>query len=99
MDAGMPCTVLNVDDHAELLYVRGKVLRDAGFDVVDACNGVEAQQLAKAQLPALVLLDVRLGDTNGFAVCKRLKSDPETARIPVLHVSTIRKSEHSFPEV
>src|SRR5947209_14044738 len=39
-------------------------------------------------MPALVILDVKLPDLSGFEVCRRLKEDPATAAIPVLHIST-----------
>ena len=51
---------------------------------------------AEAQ-PALVVLDVRLPDLDGFEVCERLRSDPRTQDIPVLHVSVAGRPDHDLP--
>jgi signal transduction histidine kinase len=79
--------VLNVDDHAPARAARTQVLRRAGFDVSEACTGREALEQVTALRPHVVLLDVGLPDTSGWEVCQRLKDDPTTAAIPVLHLS------------
>ncbi len=53
----------------------------------EAASGREALRLV-ASLPDLVILDVKLPDMDGFEVCRRIKSEPATAAIPVLHIST-----------
>jgi PAS domain S-box-containing protein len=78
---------LCVDDQETDRHTRGRILRNAGFQVVEAADGASALRLAAEVEPCLVLLDVRLPDLNGFEVCKRLRSDPRTSSIPVLHVS------------
>jgi PAS domain S-box-containing protein len=80
--------VLNVDDYEAGRYATSRVLRQAGFDVLEAASGTEAVQLATRQ-PDLVVLDVNLPDFDGFEVCRRLKSDPGTAGIPVLYLSAL----------
>ena len=80
-------TLLNVDDYAPGLYARSRVLRQAGFTVLEATNGTEALRLATTHKPALVLLDVNMPDMSGLEVCRRLKTDPDTAALLVLHVS------------
>jgi PAS domain S-box-containing protein len=76
---------LNVDDNEAGRYAVTKTLKNAGFAVMEAACGLDALKLApKADL---VVLDVNLPDINGFEVCRRLKSDPVTSRIPVLHLS------------
>ncbi|MEW5927282.1 MAG: ATP-binding protein [Gemmatimonadota bacterium] len=80
--------VLNVDDYEAGRYATSRVLRQAGFDVLEAASGAEAVQLATRQ-PDLVVLDVNLPDFDGFEVCRRLKSDPATAGIPVLYLSAL----------
>lgn len=79
-------TILNVDDDAAVRYVRTRVLQQAGFGVTEAATGKEALRLA-ANLPNLILLDVHLPDLNGLEVCRRLKADPATQFIPVMHLS------------
>jgi PAS domain S-box-containing protein len=79
--------ILNVDDDESGRYAMTRDLRRKGFGVIDAVNGGEALRLAAAEQPDLVLLDVNLPDMDGFEVCRRLKGDPGTAAIPVLHIT------------
>ena len=67
-------------------------LRQAGFTVLEAATGAEALRLTAEHKPALVLLDVNMPDMSGLEVCRRLKSDPDTAAILVLHVSATATS-------
>lgn len=78
--------ILHVDDTDAQRYALSRVLRHAGFDVLEARSGRQALDLA-TQLPDLVILDVNLPDIDGFAVCKQIKANEATARIPVLHLS------------
>src|SRR5215510_6763299 len=78
---------LNVDDNEEGRYAVSRVLKQADFEVIDAANGHDALRLSLERKPDVVLLDVKLPDIPGFEVCRRLRSDPRTAGIPVLHVS------------
>src|SRR5262249_12326628 len=82
-----PVTILNVDDYPPGLYARSRILRQAGFEVREASTGAEALRLVKSEKPDLVLLDVNLPDINGMEVCRRIKSNPETAAMLVLHLS------------
>jgi PAS domain S-box-containing protein len=87
-------TVLNVDDYPAALYATTRLLRQAGFAVLEATTGADA--LARAsETPDLIILDVNLPDVDGFEVCRRIKADPRTASIPVLQMSAAyRGSEH-----
>jgi signal transduction histidine kinase len=80
-------TILAVDDNEALRYSLVRSLRDAGYEVIEARNGTEALALAR-ELPDLITLDVNLPDIHGFDVCKKIKTDPFTSHIPVLHVSS-----------
>ena len=66
-------TILNADDNEVARYTKNRVLRHAGFEVVDACSGAEALEYMKTLRPPLVLLDVKLGDISGIEVCKIIK--------------------------
>jgi signal transduction histidine kinase len=80
--------LLNVNDHVANLYMVSKILRNAGYRVVEARSGTEAITLSQAaDKPDLVVLDIRLPDLSGFEVCRRLKTDPNTRDIKVLHTS------------
>lgn len=82
-----PGTILVVDDTPTKRYILGSWLRRAGHQVVEASGGEEALTLVREILPDVVVLDVRLPDIDGYEVCERIKSDPETAALPVLQIS------------
>src|SRR5690349_11608869 len=79
-------TILVVDDAEASRYLVGRALRAAGFLVVEAATGAGALELARLE-PDLIVLDVRLPDVDGYEVCRRLRAEPLTRRIPVLQVS------------
>ena len=79
--------ILNVDDNDGARYAKSRILSRAGFEVIEAANGTQALELARASLPDLILLDVKLPDVNGFEVCRQIKASPETAAILVLQTS------------
>jgi CheY-like chemotaxis protein len=66
-------TLLVVDDTPASRYATSRVLRGAGFTVLEAASGQEALTLAQ-QGPDLVVLDVNLPDIDGFEVCRRLRA-------------------------
>jgi PAS domain S-box-containing protein len=83
----MTNTVLNVDDHYPGRYARSRVLRSAGFEVLEATTGAQALELATNRKPQLVLLDVNLPDMTGYEVCRQIKAGGATSHILVVHVS------------
>ena len=78
--------ILHVDDDEANRYAVTRSLVKAGYDVTEAADGATALRLAAGR-PDLIILDVRLPDVDGFEVCRRVKRDPRTADIPVLHLS------------
>ncbi|QLE46864.1 response regulator [Nostoc sp. C057] len=79
--------ILHVDDNEANRYIVTRILQNAGFTVVEAATGAAGLKAATEHQPALVILDVKLPDINGFEVCRQIKANPETAFIPVLHLS------------
>jgi PAS domain S-box-containing protein len=82
--------VLVVDDSDDGRYVKGRILRAAGFEVVEAANGAEAVALA-ADGVSVVLLDVHLPGISGLEVARRLRATPATAAIPIVHTSATKR--------
>jgi signal transduction histidine kinase len=80
-------SILVVDDDAAKRYVVSRILRAAGFEIVEAEDATSALALARSN-PDLLILDVKLPDGSGHDVCRELKSRPETASILVLQVSS-----------
>jgi putative two-component system response regulator len=80
-------TVLIVESRPEDLAGMAQVLA-AEHRLAFAWTGREALAAARRQAPALILLDIELPDLDGFAVCRALKADPDTASIPVVLLGT-----------
>ncbi len=69
-------TVLIVDDEPPIVELLRFTLEDEHVRVVEACDGLEALDVARAERPDLVFLDVQLPYVNGFDVCRRLRREP-----------------------
>ena len=83
----MSALIVNVDDTAANRYVKSRVLRAAGFTVVEAGTGADGLRLVSERKPDLVMLDVRLPDMSGIEVCRHLRAEPATQRIPIIQIS------------
>jgi PAS domain S-box-containing protein len=79
-------TILCADDTEAQRYAMARVLRRAGFRVIEASTARGALELSSTG-PDLIVLDVNLPDMNGIEVCRHIKSNESTSRIPVLQVS------------
>jgi DNA-binding response OmpR family regulator len=66
-------TILNVDSSEVGLYAKSRILREAGYRVIEARTGAEALRLASASAPQLVLLSADLPDWSGFEALRRIK--------------------------
>jgi PAS domain S-box-containing protein len=82
---GRPIRILAVDDDPAALCATSRVLRSAGYDVIEGTTGAAA--LTAAAGADLIVLDVNLPDIDGFEVCRRLRARPDTSQLPVLHLS------------
>ncbi|WP_423197092.1 MULTISPECIES: hybrid sensor histidine kinase/response regulator [unclassified Cupriavidus] len=81
-----PPLVMVVDDNPVTRYATVRVLAAAGYRTLEAESGQEALQRADVDVSAIVL-DVNLPDIDGFQVCRILRDQPETATVPVVHLS------------
>ncbi|MBV8909773.1 MAG: response regulator [Gammaproteobacteria bacterium] len=85
--------LLVVDDHEPSRYATSRVLRAAGFEVIEAATGTDALALASENVD-LVVLDVNLPDIDGFQVCRELRGSRATADLPICYLSaTFTESE------
>ena len=79
--------ILIVDDNITNIKVIARHLNDHGFETIVARNGETCLERARFSQPDLILLDIMMSDMNGFKVCEKLKSSPETREIPVIFLS------------
>jgi threonine synthase len=81
-------TVLIVDDTEEARRLIRRILQAQGnYTLHEAANGRQALEIARKELPDLVILDLMMPEMDGFAVLDALKADPATAPIPVIVVT------------
>ncbi len=82
-----PATVLVADDEEAARRLLRRILEPAGYAVVEAASGTEALDQVASLRPDLIILDITMPDIDGVTVCARIKSDPATHLIPVVHIT------------
>jgi two-component system alkaline phosphatase synthesis response regulator PhoP len=87
--------ILVVDDEPHVRILLKSRLEANGYAVVTAYGGLQALEKVKEEKPNLILLDIVMPDLNGYEVAQKLKSDPETAAIPIIifTASNVRELE------
>ena len=91
--------ILIADDDAEMLETLGNMLEKEGYEIIRAENGLEAVELARKELPALVMLDIHMPKMDGLQACKEIKSDRVSRTIPVVMLTvegSIREIEQAI---
>ncbi|MFN9861339.1 MAG: response regulator [Pseudanabaena sp.] len=84
-----PSLILIIDDVPSNLEVLSKTLSNEGYDVSIATSGKRALLQVSRILPDLILLDIQMPEMDGFSVCQKLKSSPETAQIPIIFMTSL----------
>nr|PZN04910.1 MAG: DNA-binding response regulator [Bacillota bacterium] len=82
-------TILVVDDEKNIRELVKFNLESRGFKVIEAADGEEALNLVKAQEPSLIILDLMLPKIDGWEVCRLLKSDPSTRKLPIIMLTAL----------
>jgi two-component system alkaline phosphatase synthesis response regulator PhoP len=86
-------SVLVVDDEPTARTMLRLILVRAGFEVFEAQDGAEALEEVKRQLPDLMILDIMMPGIDGFEVCQILRSQDETADLPIIMLSARADAE------
>lgn len=81
--------VLVVDDNQSGRQLLVDIIQSMNLEVIQAADGYEALEKARAQLPDLMILDVNMPGMSGFEVVQQLKGDSRTATIPVLMLTAL----------
>ncbi len=79
--------ILIVDDESVMRRNLGKILRLEQYEVFEAGDGKSAVELARTQLPDVILCDVSMPEMDGYAVLKTLRENSRTARIPFIFLT------------
>jgi len=79
--------ILIIEDDPSTLRLIRYTLQQEGYQVLTASNGLEGLRKAKSEEPDLIILDAVLPGVDGFEICRRLRAEPQTAKLPILMVS------------
>ncbi|HYG65480.1 MAG TPA: diguanylate cyclase [Thermoanaerobaculia bacterium] len=96
MSVHPPRRVLVVDDSEVTRAILSRTLRAAGFEVLEARDGVEGALTALREQPAVVLTDLEMPVLDGFPLLRLLKTDPVSAHIPVLILTSHAEAASRF---
>jgi len=80
----LPKKILIVEDNRDSRELVVKILKNKGYQTLEAIDGEEALEKAVAERPDLILLDISIPKIDGFEVCRRLKSQEEFKDIPIV---------------
>jgi CheY-like chemotaxis protein len=80
--------ILVAEDESDQRAIVMACLVEAGYVPIAVVSGDLVVQTARAEKPALILLDIAMPQLDGYSACRRLKADPELAEIPVIFMTT-----------
>jgi two-component system alkaline phosphatase synthesis response regulator PhoP len=83
----MVIKILIIEDDPAISRLVDYTLRHEGYEIITASNGLEGINKAHKEAPDLIILDVMLPGIDGFEVCHRLRSEPDTASVLILMFS------------
>jgi len=86
--------VMVVDDNPDNLTLLSDILSAQGFQVRQALSGRMALAAVKQQPPDLFILDIRMPEMDGFELCRQLKNDVVTSKVPVIFISGLDEPEN-----
>ncbi len=76
--------ILIVEDNPDLISILQVQLENKGYDTVQAVNGKKAVDMATAQLPDLIVMDIMMPQMNGLEATRLIRQNPKTRSIPIL---------------
>ncbi|HEV56906.1 MAG TPA: response regulator [Phycisphaerales bacterium] len=82
-------TIVIADDEPNLRLVLERLLREEGYTVHSATDGVEALSLARSVRPDLLVLDIMMPNLDGPGVAAALRDDPGTAHVPIVFLTAV----------
>ena len=80
--------ILVVEDQEDLRGVLRDLLTGSGYETLEAADGQAGVAKAKAEKPDLILMDIQMPVLDGYEATRQIKAGPETAKIPIIAVSS-----------
>ena len=84
----MPEKILVVEDNEQNRILMRQILTYHGYDVLETTDGLTGLEMARAHMPALILLDIQMPVMNGFMVIRELRNNPELRKIKAIAVTS-----------
>ncbi|MFC2068975.1 PleD family two-component system response regulator [Chloroflexota bacterium] len=81
--------ILIVEDDPKSLKLTRDLLQLSGYETIEATDGKQGVELAKAKKPDLILMDILMPGMDGYAACHILKTNSETQGIPLVMLSAV----------
>ncbi len=88
--------ILILDDDKDILEILSLILAESGYEILSLTNGKRVIEEIKEFNPNLILMDVMLGDMDGFEICKGIKENIQHKHLPVIIISASCHLEESF---
>lgn len=85
----MPKKILIIDDEQDVLLFLGTLLRKNGYDVCEACDGVQGMKKVIEEKPDLVCLDLIMPEKTGIKMYREMRKDDQLKSVPVIMVTGI----------
>jgi two-component system, cell cycle response regulator DivK len=87
-DADMTKRILVVEDQADNMQMLRDLLTSAGYELIEAKDGLEGVRAATTHRPDLILMDIQLPLLDGYEATRRIKADPALCAIPIIAVTS-----------
>lgn len=88
--------ILILDDDTDILDILSLILAESGYEILSLTHGKTIIEEIKEFDPGLILMDVMLGDMDGFEICKGIKENIQHKHLPVIIISASCDLEESF---
>lgn len=85
--------ILIIEDESDQIMMMRTRLESNGFEIISSPNGDDGIKKARSERPDLILLDLVMPKIDGYEVCRRLKSSPETKDIPVIIITAVMRRD------
>ncbi len=89
----MSKTIMTVDDSASVRQMVSFTLRDAGYEVIEASDGMDALAKLNNQSPAMVITDLNMPNLDGIGLIRELRAKPACKFIPIVMLTTESQAE------
>jgi two-component system, cell cycle response regulator DivK len=80
--------ILVVEDTQDNRQILSDLLSNAGYELIEAVNGVEGVAAAERERPDLILMDIQLPGIDGYEATRRIRAMPALARVPIIAVTS-----------